>query len=552
MIQSILLLLKALGEILGAGLLLMGLLFLICPFVIVYRVEPSGRKRKVGYLWKIKGECILYDSALPIFSSSRIGFIRGHEVRPLVTNIQQNKVQKKLGTFSDDGKIQDLTGQDIAFCETPDQRSSKVNESGSGDCIGYVRGSLRADQDLIVRAAGFAVLRENQKQDSTVFDIRVGFMDLLLPSTLLYMVLFYPLMLITEAITENVPNLYMLVMLLWYALIVAVLYVVKYEKTMKNDSIDYLIGLVDRNVGVKGWNVCIVIAAFIAFRVADATLYPLFAVTLLGFLANMRCFNDIWHLEEPSSGWSGRIPAVPAPQPAPSVAKLVTRDYTWKTTLGFKGIDANDILQLSFTEADFNGTNAPVRQANPFRNGAIDSEEDLVRRAREVLAGAKTSDNCEETALATILNSAYQLTLQYGLADFEMYDLLLGFVQSNVHYETDDKSSSIGNVPEYFRYACETLYDKEGDCDCKSVLAYRLFKKLGVDVDLVEVISGNADHRNHVAIVLHGTPDAKVLLPPDYKEYAPGKGVYCESTGKGFKPGEVPDGIDINSIIAIS
>ena len=95
MIQSILLLLKALGEILGVGLLLLGLLFLICPFAIVYRVEPSGRKRKVGYLWKIKGECILYDSILPIFSSSRIGFIRGHEVRPLVTNIQQNKVQKK-------------------------------------------------------------------------------------------------------------------------------------------------------------------------------------------------------------------------------------------------------------------------------------------------------------------------------------------------------------------------------------------------------------------------------------------------------------------------
>lgn len=551
MIQSILLLLKALGEILGVGLLLLGLLFLICPFAIVWRVEPSGRKRKVGYLWKIKGECILYDSILPIFSSSRIGFIRGYEVRPLVTNIQQNKVQKTLGTFSDDGKVMDLTGREVASCETPGEKSTKVTDN-SGELVGYVRGSLRSGQDLIVRAAGFAALREKEQQDSSVFDVRVGFMDLMLPSAVIYMILFYPLMLLTKAITENVPNLYMLVMLLWYALIIIVMYVVKYEKTMKNDSIDYLIGLIDRNVGVKGWNICIIIAAFIAFRVADATIYPLFAVTLIAFLCNMTCFKGLWHIEEPSSGWSGRIPAVPAPKPVPAGTKLVTRDYSWKKTLSFKGITADDTLQLSFTESDFNGVNSPVRQANPFRNGPITSDEDLVKRAKEVLAGAKTSDGCEETALATILNSAYQLTLQYGLADFEMYDLLLGFVQANVHYETDDKSESIGNVLEYFRYACETLYDKEGDCDCKSVLAYRLFKKLGVDVDLVEVASGETDHRNHVAVVLHSTPGAKVQLPPDYKEYAPGKGVYCESTGAGFHPGDVPKDIDKDTITVIS
>lgn len=551
MIQSILLLLKALGEILGVGLLIIGLLFLICPFAIVFRVEPSGRRRKVGYLWRIRGEYVLYDSILPIFASSRIGFIRGYEVRPLVTNIQQNKVQKTLGTFTDDGRVLDLAGNEVGACEHPDQRSTNVLDSG-GDKIGCVIGSLLAKQDVIVRAAGFAVLREKEKQEKSAFDIRVGFMDLMLPSALIYMVLFYPLMLLTNAITENVPNLYMLLMLLWYALIVVVLYVVKYEKTMKNDSIDYLVGLIDRNVGVTGWNICIIIAAFIAFKIADATLYPLFAVTLIGFLCNLTCFKGPWHIEEPSSGWSGRIPIVPAPKPAPAGVKTVTRDYTWKPVLDLKGITSDDTLELTFTESDFSGVNSLVRKANPFRNGPITSEEDLYKRAQEVLAGAKTSDGSEETALAKILNSAYQLTLQYGLADFEMYDLLLGFVQANVHYETDDKSEPIGMILEYFRYACETLYDKEGDCDCKSVLAYQLFKRLGVDVDLVEVESGETDHRNHVAVVLHNTPGAKVQLPPDYKEYAPGKGVYCEATGLGFKPGDVPKDVDKDSITVIS
>lgn len=552
MIESVISLIEALGEILGFGVLLLGLMFVFCPFAIVFRVEPSGRRRKVGYLWRKQGEYILYDSFLPIFASSRIGFIRGHEVRPLVTNEQQNKVQKTLGSFSDDGKIMDLSGKEIACCETPDQTSTKVLDGGM-DCVGWIRGSFRADQELMVRAAGFAVLREKPNQDSSAFDVRVGFMDLMLPSALIYMVLFYPLMLLTKALTESAPNLYMLLMLLWYALIAIVLYVVKYEKTMKNDSIDYLIGLIDRNVGLKGWNVCILLAAFVAFRIADASLYPLFAVTLIGFACNLSCFNEPWHIEEPSSGWSGRIPAVPVPgQPAPSGVRIVTRAYSWQPVLDLKGISANDSLELSFTESDFNGTDAPVRQANPFRNGPVSSEEDRAARAREVLSGATTADGCEEVALAIILNSAYQLTLQHGLADFEMYDLLLGFVQSNVHYETDDKSESIGMVPEYFRYASETLYDKEGDCDCKSVLAYRLFKTLGVDVDLVEVVSGESDQRNHVAVVIHNTPGAKIQLPPEFKEYAPGKGVYCEATGLGFRPGDIPTDVETNSVTVIS
>lgn len=551
MTQSILLLIKALLEIIGAGLTLLGLLYLICPFAIVYRVEPSGRKRKVGYLWRIKGDYILYDSLLPLFASSRIGFIRGYEVRPLVMNIQHNLVQKTLGTFTDDGRIMDLSGNEVGSCEHPDQRSTYILDA-SGERIGYVCGALQSKQDLIVRAAGFAVLREKEQEDHAVFDVRVGFMDLMLPSALIYMLLYYPFILLSRTITESIPNLYMQVMLLWYILIIAILYTIKYEKTMQNGSIDYLIGLIDRNVGVKWLNICIITAAFVALRVANETMLPLFAVTLIGFSCNLTCFNKKWHIEEPSSGWSGRIPTIPTPKPAPAGVKVVTYDFSWKSILELKGIKADDKIELSFTDADFNGINSTVRQANPFRNGPITSDEDLCKRAQEVLAGAQTTDGCEEIALAKILNSAYQLTLQYGLADFEMYDLLLGFVQSNVHYETDDKSESIGKVLEYFRYASETLYDKEGDCDCKSVLAYQLFKRLGVDVELVEVESGETTYRNHVAIVLHNNPGAKVQLPPDYVEYAPNKGVYCEATGFGYKPGDIPKDINTDSIKVIS
>ena len=122
MIESLLHLLQSLGEILGIGLLIYLLIFLLGTYTVVYQVLPSGRKKKVGYLWRIKGEYVLYDSLLPIFSPSRIGFIKDHEVRPLVMNVQQNKVQKTLGTFTDDGKVNDLHGNLVASCEDANAR----------------------------------------------------------------------------------------------------------------------------------------------------------------------------------------------------------------------------------------------------------------------------------------------------------------------------------------------------------------------------------------------------------------------------------------------
>ena len=551
MIESIILLLTVLCEIAGALLFLYLMVYLLGVYTVVYRILPSGRREKVGYLWRIKGEYILYDTLLPLFESSRAGFINGYEVRPLVVNSQQNKVQKKLGTFDDNGKILDLNGNQIATCENANKRCSNII-STSGERIGSVRGSLRANKDLTIRGAGFSALYEKESGTQSVFDVRVGFRDLLLPAALIYMLLYAPLLLLVDSLGLGYSNVYMLVMLSLYLLLIGVLYVIKYEKTIRNDNINYLIGLVGRNVGVKGLNICTIVAAIICLRISGIQLLPLFAVTVFGFFMNLPCFAKTWHIEQPGSSWSGYIPTIPGQQPSANVSQT-TRRFEWGRVLEIKGLkDNNEAVELSFVTADFHDSSSGVRRANPFRNGPIVSDEDLVQRARQVLDGAKTTDGSEDAAIAKILNSAYQLCLQYGLADFELFDLVLGFVQSNIEYKIDEESSSIDNVKEYFRYASETLYDAEGDCDCKSVLAYKLFEKLGVDVDLVTVQSGNKGVYNHVALVLKNNPRAAIQLPPEYAEFAPGRGVYCESTGEGFKPGDVPDDVNAETLIVIS
>lgn len=552
-IESLLLLLKSLGEILGAGLLLYLLVFLLGKYTVVYQVLPSGRKRKVGYLWQIRGEYFLYDSLFPLLDGSRIGFVKDHEIRPLVFNVQHNKVQKTLGSFTDDGQVNDINGVLVGSCEDVNARITNVVDP-SGEKVGFLRGSLRAKSDITARGAGFAVLNDSEEGAGSAFDVRVGVKDLMLPAALIYIVLFYPLMLITESFTD-VYGSYILVMLLYYVLIIGILYIIKYEKTMRNDSMDYVIGLIDRNVGVGALNWLIIIASVVALQVAQASIIPLFVVILVGFIFNLSCFNGEWHLEEPSSSWSGRIPLVPESSgpSSTSTANQVTRTFYWGPIMAAKGIkDCKEELELTFSETDFSGVASLVRKANPFRSGPIQSEEDLSKRAKTVLAGAKTADGCEETAIAKILSSAYQLCMRYGLADFEMFDLVLAFVQHNVNYVIDEESESIGKVDEYFRFASETLYDREGDCDCKSVLAYRLFEKLGVNVDLVTVKSKKQGYYNHVAIVLHNNSSATIQLPPDFVEIAPGKGVYCESTGEGFRPGDIPKDVDADSLIVMS
>lgn len=546
-------LLKSIGEIVATGLLLWLLVWLLGTYTVVYRVLPSGRKQKVGYLWRIRGEYFLYDALLPIFHSSRSGFVRDHEIRPLVVNDQQNKVQKTLGTFTDDGFVYNLVGTMVGNCVDAEKRNTDVVDE-NGEKVGLLRGSLRAKSDLTVRAAGFAVLREEAMSTSTAFDIRVGFRDLMLPAALAYAVLYYPLRMLAESLSHPGSSLFMLAMLAFYLLIVAILYIVKYERTMQNHSINHMVGLIDRNVGVGWMNALVIITAAIALYVSLPAMKPLFAVLLAGFVFNLFCFNGEWRLAQPSAGWSGRIPVVPVTPPTtPTAAQAnIVRTYPWAQVMEKKGIkDCNDELEIAFAQNDFDGVNSTVRQMNPFRQGPITSDEDLINRTRQVLAGATTANDVENSAIAKIINSAYNLCLRYNLADFELFDLVLAFVQSNVKYVIDEDSDSIGNVKEYFRFASESLYDREGDCDCKSVLAYRIFKKLGVDVDLVTVKSGNTDHYNHVAIMLHNNSKASIALPPEYVEAAPGKGVYCESTSHGFHPGDVPDDIDIDSLIVI-
>ena len=537
------------------------IVYLLCKYAKIYRTLPTGERELVGYLWKWSRTYIIYDG-IPFLGADRIGYVDPQMHVFLKTeNAQHNFVEVDYGSVDDQGNIVDPYNTAVAICDSIGQgvRRTCVIDASQNE-IAFAKTGFRKGDDLLVRAAAAGALCVmNASEDSALrADVRIGFRDLALPSALIFMLLFVPLALLgyDTAIMAFLGDelSYVSYMMLAYALISWILYFIKKCLTMRNKSMTHLLGLVDRNVGVKGWNVLIIILgvvlAYTSIFIANYTLLPLFLVITVGFAVNMGCFKEDWKIVDPCATWGtkwGKTPGTTSTKnqlPQGSVYKT----YSWGPILEARGIaHNNEEVVLVFNENDYDSAQGRVRQMNPFAGKPSVDPQDLEDFSRKVIDGCDGPVAEEKNAIVAIINSAYQICQKYNLADFELYDLVLAFCQKNINYVLDEDSAPINKTPEYFRFAAETLFDGEGDCDCKSVLAYRIFKALNVDVDFAFVKAGGSKEYNHVGVVLRRTSSALVPIPSTYVEYEPGK-IYCETTGFGLAPGTVPAEVDQNSI----
>ena len=549
--------------ILLAAALVSLIVYLLCKYAKIYRTLPTGERELVGYLWKwSRTTYIIYDG-IPFLGADRIGFVdySTKHVFLKTENAQHNFVEVDYGSVDDQGIISDPYNSTVATCDAIGQgkRRTCVNDTTQNE-IAFVKTGFRKGDDLLVRAAAAGALCAlNATEDSALrADVRVGFKDLALPAALIFMLLFVPLALlgydtaIMGFLGDEIS--YVSYMMLAYSLICWILYFVKKCMTMRNQSMTYLLGLVDRNVGVKGWNVLIIILgavlALTTIYVTNYTLLPLFLVITVGFAVNTGCFKEDWKIVDPCATWGtkwGKAPSTSSTKPQLPKG-TVYKTYSWGPILEARGISHNnEEVVLVFSENDYDLAQGRVRAMNPFAGKQGVTEEELKDFSHKVIDGCDGPVAEEKNAIVAVINSAYQICQKYNLADFELYDLVLAFCQKNINYVLDEDSEPICKTPEYFRFAAETLFDGEGDCDCKSVLAYRIFKALNVDVEFALVKAGGSKEYNHVAVVLRRTSSALVPIPSNYQEYESGK-IYCETTGFGHKPGAIPADIDQSSI----
>ena len=402
-----------------------------------------------------------------------------------------------------------------------------------------------------------------KQQPILVEDVKVSGTDMILPATLLFLILYFPVCSMMLARGMSQLSIFMLLTALWLVLCGA-LFAVKHFMAMNNMPMTSMVTLLDSNVGCAEFNWMIIVLSLSCasgcIYAGQLILLPAFLATGIAFSYNIYVGKRYWELEEPGSGWipyhhPNFSPEAPV---NPSGKRLVVRNFSWTEILQSKNITPRDSddFKVTFAEPDYTDEHSAdyVRKSNPFYSEQPYTDDDYTRMAAVVKSGS--SDPYERAAISQIIQSAEELCRKYALPDYEMYDLLLKFCQFNIKYRVDDECDSINHINEYFRFPGETLFDLEGDCDCKAVLAYSLFHMLGAKVELVSVCIKNDNNpegrHNHAAIILKDDAN-KIKLPASFQKdnYGQaGKGVYCEATAEGFQPGwNTPDLVKDNVIV---
>ncbi len=110
--------------------------------------------------------------------------------------------------------------------------------------------------------------------------------------------------------------------------------------------------------------------------------------------------------------------------------------------------------------------------------------------------------------------------------DYDGPSFVLAFVQS-LEYITDNVSTGFDD---YSKFPIETLFEMNGDCEDTSILYATIMTGLGYDVSLLSP-------PGHMAVGIAGEEGiADSYIPHDGKRY-----YYCETTGEGWKIGDLPE-----------
>lgn len=131
----------------------------------------------------------------------------------------------------------------------------------------------------------------------------------------------------------------------------------------------------------------------------------------------------------------------------------------------------------------------------------------------------------KDSYLQGLVEKLNETVTQLGYGSLDQINFILAFVQS-IPYKSDLNTTG---YEEYPRFPIETLVDQAGDCDCKSVLFATLTLMMGYGAVFISPT-------DHLAVGVLGNG-----LSGTYWTYENRTYYYAETTGTGFKVGQLPD-----------
>lgn len=388
-------------------------------------------------------------------------------------------------------------------------------------------------------------------------------------------------------------------LLLLYIAIWLLLHIIDMDCRSRDLPFATFLKTINTNVGIHSWNFILLAVSIVVLILSLILLIkthafyicgPLYMAVIISVFINIFVGDDSdWHVKSPAaakwrpndSGTPEKVKIKAASQDGreesdegsskipnnPNNKTPVEREFKWNLNNKW-GItpDQDDVVKVTLYKEDWEDPDQDMRKKNPFygknANGEMNwhsAASNLSQSASLVIQGPDSAgENSEGIALETIINSAIDVASKYNLAEQDVPELLLTLCQTEIPYIEDQKSTPIsqfngkgedGNpILEYFRFAAETLYDKQGDCDCKSILTCRLMKALGMDAKLVTVCDKGKTVPTHAAIIFKDEYNRyQKCNNAQYAQYT-----FCESTDDGWRIGVVPEGIDESSINVIA
>lgn len=222
---------------------------------------------------------------------------------------------------------------------------------------------------------------------------------------------------------------------------------------------------------------------------------------------------------------------MPAPEPTvpaevPGEAGEVEVPYSW----GLRRNKIEDPIGQAMTLSISTDRYERLRKDNPSRRG-------LPGELRALMAVCISQAKTVTPEVTSACTEFASMSQSNRFSNFLEISNVLCFTQEAIDYVEDEASTGI---QEYFRYPIETLYEKGGDCECKSILAAAILNNMGYDVALLLVYREGKADPDHSALGIEGANG----IPGDFCHIGNSRYYFCETTATGWMVGEVPPDID--------
>jgi len=292
--------------------------------------------------------------------------------------------------------------------------------------------------------------------------------------------------------------------------------------SVSNDILAYLT-MINRQTGIQRWGslgILLSILGMIWSVLGNIYIYfPLFLGLFIGFVAS-RVFAaaETWYIEPRYREYRDEREGGEEDQEGD-----VIKDYVWKLDSPLRDLSLSASVRYITGEID------KIRQENPFYQNWEDASKNGKAVARKLVLTGEQARQVHHIASYIMSTSRRE-----RLTNFDVIQVALDFVQEgNIKYVLDEECQEINNAKDYYRFPAECMFDKRGDCDCKSVLAAALMRNLGYPVLLL--LSFEA---GHAAIAVGGAPDLDQIPELFLISYSGQKYYFCETTGEYWKVGQ--------------